>query len=312
VVAWEQIKLTDAPPPEAIVSNGQAIKFHDNQRSIVVIAEGVQASIDKDTGSLVSYNVNGQQVLDAPLRPNFAKNPNSNQRAQDIWKKDWDGWVDADNQLEVESVTVTEPNNGVRVDVELNVVSVSDSRLQLGYQFSSDGALEVNMRYQPEQKTIKPLLPRFGMSLAVPAAMNNVRWYGRGPQETYWDRKTGGEIAIFASTVDKMWHPYVRSQDTGNRTDTRWFEIHDGKAAGIRIEARGTPLSFSALPFTLADLDVTTHPYGLPRREINSIFIDSKLQGVGGDNSWGARTHPEYTLPGNEPHELRFVIRPIR
>ena len=91
----------------------------------------------------------------------------------------------------------------------------------------------------------------------------------------------------------------------------RGGSVRRKESKGIHIAAASKPLSFSVLPFSLADLAAASHPYELPRREFNMVFIDSKLHGVGGDNSWGARTHPEYTLRGNQSHEIHFTILPI-
>lgn len=109
-----------------------------------------------------------------------------------------------------------------------------------------------------------------------------------------------------------MVFPYIRSQDTGNRTDTRWFTITDDQGRGLKIAMLDAPFSFSAWPYTLTDLQHAAHDYELPRRDFNTVFIDSKLHGVGGDNSWGARTHRQYTLLGGQPHTLKFMIYPLR
>ena len=95
-----------------------------------------------------------------------------------------------------------------------------------------------------------------------------------------------------------MIFPYVRPQDE--------------RGHGLRIAAADKPLSFSTWPYTVEDLRQADHDYELPRRQFNTIFVDHKLHGVGGDNSWGARTHPQYTLPGNQPYTLKFVIEPVR
>ena len=311
IVAWEQIKLTDEPDALFVFSPESRLTVTETDRQISVSGDGFRAHLERSNGSLRSYIVNNRETLAAPLRPNFRKNPNSNQRAQDIWKKDWGGWVTAGEKLWATDVKVTQEDGYAQVHFAMELSRPLSGRLTLDYEFNSDGAIGVAMRYEPQQKNIKPLLPRFGMSLAVQRSLNNVRWYGRGPHETYSDRKTGAEIGIFGSTAEQMWHPYARAQDTGNRTDTRWFSLRDEESKGIHIAAASKPLSFSVLPFSLADLAAASHPYELPRREFNMVFIDSKLHGVGGDNSWGARTHPEYTLRGNQSHEIHFTILPI-
>ncbi|MCA9122172.1 MAG: DUF4981 domain-containing protein [Planctomycetaceae bacterium] len=312
VVAWEQIKLTDSPPSIGSEIDNGDVDVEESDSEILINGNGYAARLNKEDGSLTSYVLDGLEMMKTPLRPNFSKNPNSNQRANDLWKKEWGGWVYAKDELRVESVELAKATNATSVRFDLNVLSVAEGRLGLEYRFTSDGSVAVAMQYEPKQPNPRPLLPRFGMSFAVPKAINQVDWYGRGPHETYWDRKTGGEFGIFSSTVDEMWHPYVRSQDTGNRTDTRWFKVHNGKSGGFHFGSTTTPISFSVLPFSLEDLDAASHPYELPRTEVNAIFIDSNLHGVGGDNSWGAKTHPQYTLHGNKPHELSFVIRPMR
>jgi beta-galactosidase len=190
--------------------------------------------------------------------------------------------------------------------------TASDSLLQATYNIDGDGNLAIELKLDPKQQDEYPLLPRFGVMLAVPKEVDQVAWYGRGPHETYWDRKTGGEIALYESTAEAMPYDYARTQDTGNRTDTRWFSVEDKSGRGLKFEAAGEPVSFSVLPYSLEDLMKASHAYELPRTGYNMVFIDSKVHGVGGDNSWGARTHREYTLPGNEPHRLRFVIKPQR
>jgi beta-galactosidase len=168
----------------------------------------------------------------------------------------------------------------------------------------------VDLSYRPGQRGRLPLLPRFGMTTAVPRGMDAITWYGRGPHESYWDRKTGAAIGLHANRADGFWFPYIRPQDTGNRADVRWLAIADGGRRGLRVAAVDEPLNVSVLPFTLADLREARHTFELPRREVNTLFVDARIHGVGGDNSWGARTHPEYTLPGDRPHHLRFVLEP--
>ncbi len=194
---------------------------------------------------------------------------------------------------------------------ELTLPNVRDGILNLRYTIRPDATIRVEMRYDPKQEGRLPLLPRFGMKTAVPNRMNAVTWYGRGPQATYWDRKTGGEIVVHEKAVDDMWFPYIRPQDTGNRADTRWVSITDDEGRGLKIRGIVNPFSFSTLPFALEDLWGAKHPFELPRREVNTVFIDWKLHGVGGDNSWGARTHDEYTLPGNQEYSLIFEITPL-
>ncbi len=154
-------------------------------------------------------------------------------------------------------------------------------------------------------------MPKFGMTCCVLGELDQVTWYGRGRQETYWDRKTGGEIDIYKLPVAEMIHPYVRAQDNANRADVRWFTLTDKYGSGLKVSSAGG-LNFATWPYTLDDLETATHDYQLPRREAITLNIDHQLHGVGGDNSWGARTHPQYTLPGNQPYAFAFTLSPVR
>ena len=129
----------------------------------------------------------------------------------------------------------------------------------------------------------------------------------RGPHETYWDRKTSGEVGLYHSTADDMVFRYARPQDTGNRTDVRWIGLMAESGHGMRIVGH-QPLSFSVWPFALDDVRQAAHPHDLPRRDFNTVNVDWKLHGVGGDNSWGAKTHKQYTLPANKPYSYGFTI----
>lgn len=312
VLAWDQCVLSKPSTISTIGASGDgnAPDLRQTADTITIEAGRVTVAIDRKTAAVTSYSFAGREMLAGPLAFNFFKVPNDNQRAQDIWRHDWGPWIDAAKRLTLKSIQAEKVGNTVTVQAVFDVPVGKDSTLHLAYVTAPDGTLQVDARYIPGTGNLY-LLPRFGMATAVPKQCNQVQWYGRGPQETYCDRKTGGEIALYQSSVDQMWFPYVRAQDTGNRTDTRWFGIVDDQNRGIKIAAKDEPISFSTLPFTLDDLLAAKHPYELPNRESNAVFIDWKLHGVGGDNSWGARTHPEYTLPGDKPYHLCFSIEPL-
>ncbi len=316
VVAWDQLVLKaaedtagDQPSP----SQG-ALTIVEELEEYQISGQDFSMTIDRANAALTSYVVDGCELLASPLVPNFQKVPNSNQRANNLWKAEWGPWSTASTDRRLKALDVVQSSPAV-VDVEasftLPTVRVG-VEYRTSYRVHGDGAIDVSAALTPGSG-VRPrkLLPRFGFTLGVPRQLNEVTWYGRGPHETYWDRKSSGEIGIYDATVDGMVHPYVRSQDTGNRTDVRWMTLLDDRHSGIRISTE-TPLSFSALPYTLSDLETASHDYQLPRRDFNSLFVDWKLHGVGGDNSWGARTHPQYTLPDDQPYTVSFRLAPVR
>jgi beta-galactosidase len=152
-----------------------------------------------------------------------------------------------------------------------------------------------------------PELPRFGMQMAVPAALSTMTWLGRGPHENYWDRATGAAVGRYSGKVVDLVHEYVRPQENGNRTDVRWLALTDASGAGIL--ASGLPLlSVSAWPYTMDDLEKAAHTNELPRRDTITLNLDYRQTGVGGDDGWGARPHADYTLDA-KPYAYRFRLR---
>jgi beta-galactosidase len=157
-----------------------------------------------------------------------------------------------------------------------------------------NGIVEVAMMIDPVGKL--PELPRFGVQFAVPGELEQVTWFGRGPHENYADRRASTEVSRFAARVGEFWHSYTRPQENGYRTDVRWVALTDGAGSGILVV--GQPLvCVNAWPYSMRDLARAKHVNELPRRSQITVNIDAAQMGIGGDDSWGALPHPEYTLP---------------
>lgn len=309
VVAWDQFLMPSQPAELAdATGTGPAPAWQRSDDRLQVTGDGFTAAIDLASGELVSYQVDGVELLAAPLTPNFWKAPNDNQM-RSRYMQQTQAWRTAAAERKLVDLQTAEADGLVQVTARYRLPAVA-ANYQLVYRLARDGRVSVEAVYEPG--TGKPsLLPRFGVTWAMPRGYDRVAWYGRGPHETYWDRQTGGEIAVYESTVDELVFPYVRSQDTGNRTEVRWLTLTNSDGAGLRIEGP-LPLSASAWPFTIPDLEAASHPHELPRRDFNTVFVDDRLHGVGGDNSWGALTHPQYTLPSDRPYRLQFTIVPVR
>ena len=275
---------------------------------LLISGDGFAAAIDRTSGELVSYQLDGVELLAGPVAPSFWKAPNDNQM-RSRYMQQTQPWRSAAAGRKLVALETADAAGAIQVTARYKL-PVGEADYQVVYRLTRDGRIGIETAYTPGSG--KPaLLPRFGVTWAMPQAYDRVAWYGRGPHETYWDRQTGGEIAVYESTVDELVFPYVRAQDTGNRTDVRWMTLTNKDGLGVRVE--GTlPLSASAWPFTIADVEAAMHPYELPRRDFNTVFVDDRLHGVGGDNSWGALTHPQYTLPGDQPYRFGFTIVPLR
>ncbi len=308
VVAWDQFALTHlGHKPETPAPGPGKVAADDG--AFTLSAANVTAVVNAKTGKLDSYKLGDRELLAKPFGPSFFKVPNDNQRARtEIWKGDFGPWNDAARTLTVESVEA-EGKSSVLCRIKLPV-GEGGSNYTLRYTIDANGKLTVSANYEPADTGKRYLLPRFGIAGAVDRSLNHVGWYGRGPFESYWDRKTGAEVGYYRKTVDEMVFDYIRPQDNGNRADTRFFTLTDHRGVGIKVTG-DKPLSFSTWPYTINDLMKARHPSDLPRRDYNTVFIDDKLHGVGGDNSWGARTHKQYTLPGDKPYSLSFTVEPM-
>ena len=155
------------------------------------------------------------------------------------------------------------------------------------------------------------------MQMRVTGALQNVEWYGRGPQENYWDRNLGAAVGIYKDKVDNLWFPYIEPQETGNRTDIRWVSFTDDQGFGLK--ASGLPLlNFSAWPFRMSELEHEKapanvghkHPSEIVHSDDITVNLDYRQMGVGVDDSWGAPIHKEFSLPATQ-YDYKFRLEPI-
>ena len=181
------------------------------------------------------------------------------------------------------------------------------------YTFLADGSLKVEVKFQRGDEDV-PELPRFGMRMILPQEYKNFKFYGRGPWENYSDRNESAFIGLYEQSTDEQLFPYVRPQESGNKTDVRWLELTDNEGVGIRVEGL-QPLSVSAMPYRSEDLDAGLTKKQMhysdiePRREV-VLHVDLAQRGLGGDDSWGAVPHESYRLEA-DTYEYGYIIRPI-
>lgn len=308
VVAWEQflLPLSAPPPPQPELASMPALRLEETAESVTVAGSDWQAVISRTRGVLTSWEFRGRKLLAAPLVPNFWRVPTDNDIGngmpvrQGIWRTAGD-----DRRLRAFSVEQPQPQL-VRAAADFDLPA-GKSALRLVYSISGDGSIVVESSFRPGMELVD--LPRFGMQASVPGTLQNMRWYGRGPQETYRDRKSGAAFGIYSGKVADQVHPYIRPQETGNKTDVRWAALTDEAGEGLLVVGE-RELNFSAWPYTMRDLERARHTYELPVRNTVTVNIDLDQMGVGGDDSWGARPHPEYTLPA-QPYSYRFRLSPI-
>ncbi len=310
VLAWDQFQIPYDVPAAEVVDSGKmpSLSFTQTAQTIVVKGESFEATFGKKSGSLESFTYGGKELVVSPLVPNFWRVPIDNDVGNDMPTRHG-VWREAGPNRTVKSVEVEQLKDQViRVTAESTIPAGTNSMFKTVYMVYGSGDIQVDATFNSDSKNL-PELPRFGMQMAIPSSYNNLTWLGRGPQESYWDRKTGAAFGLYSGPVVENVHPYVRPQENGNKSDVRWMALTDSE--GLGIIAIGMPtIDFSAWPYTMKELEQATHIHELPQQsDIITVNIDYKQMGVGGDNSWRALTHPEYMLPAG-PYSYSFRLSP--
>ncbi|MCA8974750.1 MAG: beta-galactosidase, partial [Planctomycetes bacterium] len=202
-------------------------------------------------------------------------------------------------------------DDGIAVITAAFTLDVGQSHGKIEHRVAGDGTLAIDYTFEPEGDKL-PELPRVGLCFEVPRDYRQVGWFGRGPHENYADRKSGAFFGIYHLPVAGLNHPYIEPQEHGNRCDVRWLELRDDNGNGLRVRNQGAPFAFSVWPHTQAALEAAAHPFEVEPGENLTVNLDAGQTGVGGDNSWGARPHPEYTLTPTGQYRLRVVFEPAR
>jgi beta-galactosidase len=304
VVAWEQFELPFGKAAAALVADEMpGLTIQDTAESLTVKGQDFSVGFNKQTGALSAFVYKGTPLLASELRPNYWRAPTDNDNGNGmpgrcgVWKN-----AGTNRQL-VEFQAVQMRPQVVRVTVS-DALAAGQSTLKTVYTVYGCGEVLMEQTLKPSSGL--PELMRIGMQGQMPAAFGTMKWYGRGPWESYWDRKSGAAVGLYEVDVYNPDHIYVRPQENGNRSDVRWTAWVNTQ--GLGLLAVGEPLiNVSAWPYTMADLERARHIHELPSRETMTINIDYQQTGVGGDNSWGARPHRQYTLTADK--EYRWKVR---
>ena len=315
VVAWDQLHITQTPPEVGPLPGGP-LRTREGDDEIQVSGDDFTLRFDRLAGILASMRLGGRELISSGPVPNFWRAPTDNDYGSGfpvrsgVWRL-----AGRPPSRHLDSMTVETAPDGARVTVTSHFsLRAIGARYTLSHEVHPDGTVAISAHLTGVDEDL-PEMPRFGTILTLPGDFDQVEWYGRGPHENYWDRRTGAAVGRYTATISELAHPYVRPQETGTRTDTRWVALTDGSGTGLVVDGLPT-VSFSALPYTIEDLDAGERKAGrhwadlVPRDEV-TLTVDHRQQGVGGDDSWGAVPHREYTL---WPREMgfRFLLRPLR
>ena len=298
VVAREQWVSRPYDYPTLPESKAPNVKKTDE--GIVVTTGNATVTID-NTGALTRWEVDGKQLLQAPLEPYFWKPANDNQNAANFEQR-LNVWKECATQRKVKAIRTEECKEGVKVIVDMTLPVGADYTLT--YTMGDSGKVLVEAEYKPIATDI-PLMPKFGMRMRLPADFTKVEYYGRGPWENYPDRKGSALLGKYVMPLSELMTDYVKPQDNGCRCDVRWMTFASGNHA-LLVEGC-QPLCIRAWDYGEEDLTVG-HPYELKRGKFVNLNIDLNIHGVGGADTWGKRTLAPYTIDGNNPMRYGFVL----
>lgn len=299
VVAREQFVLQQWNFPTKL--EGKPAKAQQTDDGLKALTKHGEMTIDK-TGALCSWIVDGQEMLKAPLEPYFWKPENDNQHAAHFAER-LAVWRDAAQNRIVKSIRTEKSENCVKVIAETQLPVGAD--LTLTYSINDEGKIMVDMDYKPTATDI-PLIPKFGMRMRVPAGFNDITYYGRGPWENYPDRKRSAMIGYYEMPLSQFETEYIHPQDNGNRCDVRFLKLASDHSI---LSIKGCqPLCIRAWDYGEEDLEGAKHPNEIQRGRFVNLNIDLNIHGVGGIDTWGQRTLPQYTIDGNQPYHYAFIL----
>ena len=366
-IACDQFRLPIENPKKTFKTSGPKLTVSTNGDNLSASSSKVNFMFNKKTGIVTSYKVDGTEYFSEGfgIQPNFWRAPTDNDYGNGMPKR-LQVWKESSKNFNVTDATVTMDGNNAVVNV--NYLLPAGNLYIVNYTIYPSGAVNVAARFtstdmdaaQTEvsestrtatftpgrdaarKEASKLNVPRIGVRFRLPASMNQVEYFGRGPAENYLDRNAGSMIGLYKSTAEELYFPYVRPQENGHHTDTRWVSLSTGKK-GLLIQADNT-IGFNALRNSIEDFD-DEEATGLPRqwsnftpeqvanhdeaaaknvlrrqhhinditpRDFVEVCVDLKQQGVAGYDSWGSRPEPAYTLPANREYNWGFTLIPLK
>ena len=281
--------------------------------NIGVKGDGFRVMFSYLNGGLVSYVYGGVEMIKAIPKPNFWRAPTDNdcgnlmQMRYGQWKlasmyashKNPNGCVYAP-ELEVQEDCAI-------VTFTYCLPTIPASKCRLSYKVFGDATVETTLSYDPVKELSD--MPEFGVIFKLDADYNKVTWYGMGPEETYTDRMKGAKLGIYENQVADNVARYMVPQECGNKTGVRWAKVTDRKGRGMLFA--GDQMEFSALPWTPHEMENAAHPFELPEVHYTVVRVAAQQMGVGGDDSWGAKTHEEYLLDTKNKMKFTFSFKGI-
>ncbi|GHT42755.1 beta-galactosidase [Bacteroidia bacterium] len=368
-IAHDQFVLPTKADKKAVSTGGPKLSISESGDNLAVTSSKVNFVFNKAKGVVTSYKVDGTEYFteEFGIQPNFWRAPTDNDygngspKRLQIWKQAAKNFKVASASTKIENGVATltvnyqlptqnnyiveykiYPSGVVNATLKFTPTNMTEGEAELSVEakeFTVSGTNSVGT--QAEKKEGKPLeVPRIGVRFRLPASMNQVQYLGRGPEENYPDRNHGTLVGLYKTTAEELYYPYVRPQENGHHTDTRWVALTNKTGKGLRIEA-GSTIGFNALRNSIEDFDAAesgaeyqwrnfsqreienrnykaaennmrqqTHEADITPRDFVEVCVDMKQYGVAGYNSWGAKALPQYSIQADKEYVWEFTLIP--
>ncbi len=327
VYAQEQIPLPVTLTPTENMPRDllSVLQTETKDTSLIIKGEDLEVVFNLKKGIMESLRYKGTEYLLKGPRPDFWRPPTDNDYGYNMDRR-FGVWKKAGENAILTKADISQPEmDKVVVIFKYNIPAPDSTKIAEYtsiYTVFSTGDIIIKNSFVKTRSTI-PEIPRMGMQMQLPVSFSNLKWFGRGPHENYSDRKTSAFVGLYESSVADQYVPYIRPQENGYKTDTRWLTLTDENGNGLLVQ--GMPIiCFSALHNVHDDFEspgklstyrkdaktANRHTVDVKPRELVNLNIDLAQMGVGGDNSWGAMIHPQYRLL-EVKYEYSFRLRPI-
>jgi len=323
-IAWDQFLIQAAEKPQESQVENSSLKIEETKEAYTISGKDFKAIFNKKDMLLNQYFDGEKPMLESSLTPNFWRSATDNDLGNGmhewaaIWKNVW-------QNSKLQNSTVEKKDYGIIIKANFKTEKPNVT-YSIEYLINSDGDIKVDFTFNP-QDTALPKIPRLGFQVRISDEYQYMKWYGKGPHETYWDRQTSGKMGVFKGKVWDQLHLYMRPQESGNKTNVRWVSLENQDGSGLKAFGN-EPLSSSAWQLTAEDLDYvpakkgsesasglvpvpSKHGMELVPAHFITWNIDYRQMGVGGDTSWGRLVHDEYTIPVKK-YQYGFTLKLLK
>lgn len=302
-----EVKKDSEDCKRAADTDGKVLHVERGDVNIGVWGDGFHAMFSRAEGGLASLVYKGREYITKVPRTTFWRASTDNDKGA-FMEYECCRFMTAGRYQKLSSFDWKQEDGCVTVTCIYDLAGMEGKTNTVIYTVNPDGAIRIRARFPGAEEEAD--LPAFGMEFKLKKQYHRVRYYGRGPEENYSDRKAGTKLGIYDTTAAEEMTPYLIPQECGNHTDVRFLSVTDDEGEGLCFTCAEGHMEASVLPYSAYELENAAHIYELPKPHYTWVRLLAAQMGVGGDDSWGAPVHDEYKLPAGQPRTLDIILSP--